>query len=155
MVDNLESIFKLEFNKESELLDFNSDDISYNCAIQSIYKLDEDVYIYWNNEKIEISLKYDIGDSWLDIIGMLKNLNNEDIKKFNMEWPSSSFFAYWEFTQIDKSNIKIETNWDYKTDKYIIVPRKYFIEEWERLIEKIKKDLVNQGYDLKKLKNSG
>lgn len=148
-------MFKIQF-KSYSLNMKDDDDQTMNEAIQTIYSFDEKVIFEWGGEgeKIELYMKYDIGDSWPDILNMLVNLKDDSCFDFFMEWPSESFMALWEFKKLDSKNITINPTWSQTKKDSITVNRQLFIEEWEKLKKKVEDDLLHQGYNLDAIKNS-
>jgi len=142
-------MFQIKFIS-GELLNYDPEDISINEAIQSIYDIDDEIVLNWNGDEVCISLNYDIGESFSDILKMIDSLNSEETE-YIMKWPSQTFWVTWNFKSINKSELQIEAFWN-KTIKPIIRVNRYaFIKEWEKVVIKIKEDLKMQGYNIEEL----
>ena len=79
-------MFKAEFKKD-KLNSFDGNDVTMNEAIQTIYSFEEDLTLYFEGKKTTLSMKYDVGDSWPDIINMMNDLK-EDKDFFYIHWAS-------------------------------------------------------------------
>jgi hypothetical protein len=145
-------MFKIKYKLES-LNEKDKEDTTVNEAIQTVYTLNDKIILIWNNSEVSLSMKYDIGDSWIEILDMIKKLKSHETK-FKMQWPSQSFWVLWEFLEISETELEIKANWHYEVDSFIQVNRAVFITEWEKLITKVNKDLKRQGYILENLENS-
>lgn len=116
-------------------------------AIENIYSPEDRIIFKWGDVDFIASLKYDISDSWRDIIQLRTNLSS-DQKVFNIQFPTQSFWHYWTFKEVENDKWEIEAFWSHEKRKKIEVEKNLFASEFEKLINMVESDLKNQGYDL-------
>lgn len=149
-------MFSLKIIQPTTLNGLEIEDEFINEAIESVYSIGDDLIMEWDQYPIRLSMKYDIGDIWNDIIHML-NLIDMKTSVFTINWPSNSFFAQWNFI-LNEDTIMIESFWTSihggkrtlneinKRKGVIMVPKRTFIFHWYRL-------LIYVFEDIKKVKD--
>jgi hypothetical protein len=95
---------------------------------------------------------------------MIKKVQQGSQKEFTIHWPSSTFFATWEF-KVDNHLLQIKPYWStlnvekkvllkLRADEMpLIIEKQAFLEEWFKILIPMKSVLFVSGYDVKKLKN--
>ncbi len=139
-------MFQIKIETNGILKEKDNNDESAIEAIETIYNLEDKVIFKWNDVNFIASLKYDISDSWRDIINLRRNLNGEQ-KEFSIQFPSQSFWHYWTSNEIEGDKWEIEAFWSNEKRKKIKVEKNLFESEFQRLIDKVESDLKSQGYD--------
>ena len=141
----------------------NSDD-TVGYAIETLFSVEDDIYINWNGFKIPLSLKYDVSDIWNDVILMVKNIIKGTEKEFTIHFPSSTFFAAWVFS-VDSDILTIKAYWTTvnlekedllrlrENNMPLVIDKKEFLEEWYKILIPMKRVILMSNYNIKKLKN--
>jgi hypothetical protein len=130
--------------------------------IESSFTIEEDVYINWNGFRIPLSVKYDISEIWNDIIFMIETIKKGQKKEFTIHFPSSGFFAAWDFMVIDDlltikaywTEIRLSREELYnlrKVDIPIIIDKKSFLEEWNKILIPIRDFIITNNSSTKKI----
>lgn len=140
-------MFTLHIKHINELRPKDMEDRTFSEAIESIYGNDDEVIFHWGQVKVPVSIKWDISDSWFDMIDMMNDLKSGKTE-FGMQWPSQSFFAFWAFREVDSLTWEITPKWDVEAKEPILVAKDIFQEEFNGLIKKVEADLIRQGYDI-------
>jgi hypothetical protein len=88
-------MFEILLNDNLKLGTFDPKDMTVSEAMFSIYDLENNIIIVWNDFSTSLNYKLDIGDSFSDIIQMLNSTKNK-AKEFDVQFPSQSFFELWK-----------------------------------------------------------
>lgn len=151
-------MFKILTSKPVSLNPIDDEDLTIKEALQTIYPYTKEsaLYIYWNGYILELWFCAEISDIFKDIMKMLDSLLDKE--SFEIHWGSNIFFGIWSFTIVD-SSIKINSTWTdlrggkeildqvKKVSNTLIIDKKTFINEWINLLEQLKNDLINTGYN--------
>ena len=136
---------------------FDPEDINISEAISSIFDVSDYIEFNWNNILIKLTCKYDVSEIWDDLIEMLNLIKYRKSKKFIIYWPSSTFFATWDFN-IDHNNINIKSYWTSinggveqlkrikSVSDNINIDFNKFLFEWSKIIRIVKERLELHGY---------
>lgn len=119
-------------------------------AIFSAYTdLKDKVTLKWNDFTTQMGYKIDVSDCFKDIIKMLDSIKN-GIPAFTMDFPSQTFFQTWKFT---RSGDLLLIEWLGMNEKYKIttsnkieIESALFVNEWIKLLLKVRADLASVGY---------
>jgi hypothetical protein len=142
----------------------NPSDKNVGYAIESLFSIEEDIFIYWKGYEIPLSIKYDISEIWNDMILMIQYIKKAKTQNFTIHWPSATFFATWDFV-IDDNLLEIKAYWTdlninrtellkLREDSFpIIVDKKDFLEEWNKILIPIRNVILKSSYNTNKLKN--
>ena len=135
--------------------EYNKEDKNLWEAIESIYSLNnEKAFIIWNNLYVPLCYKYDISIMMSDILNMLQSIQEEEKGGLRISWPSDTFDAIWNITW-NHSDINISSRWNNITGgieqilnerNTIVIPKESYISEWKKLLETVRKALLNAGY---------
>ena len=134
---------------------FSSGSISAQCPDQNEThnlksQAEVDAFLVNNPECpyiFELELSGDISDSWFDIINLMKDLESSK-NEFSMQFPSQTFWHYWEFKEIDDSKWEIRIYWGHNEKKTFRVQKGIFKKEFNKIIVRVESDLKKQGYKL-------
>ena len=144
-------MFKLNILKTELLHQRDNKDSSASEAIETIYPHSEnDVIFHWDDIQFKASLKFDISDSWSDILGLMQDLKSNK-KEFKIQFPSQSFWHLWKFKEFEKSKYEIEAFWGFENTKKIKVEKSVIRSEITKLIESVEADLKKQNYQIENL----
>jgi hypothetical protein len=139
-------MFEIKIEIAGKLNTKDKEDLSASEAIETIYNFPEDKVIFiWEDVEFTAFLSGDISDSWFDILGLMGNLNSSKTK-FNLQFPSQSFWHYWKFKEFSKDIWEIEALWSFEEKKKIKVAKGVFQKEFQKLITRVESDLKSQKY---------
>jgi len=93
-------MFQIRIESNGRLNEKDEKDESAIESIETIYKPEDRVVFRWDDIDFNASFKYDVSDSWRDIINLKRNLSSE-LKEFDIQFPSQSFWHYWTFKEIE------------------------------------------------------
>ncbi|ECF6265277.1 hypothetical protein PL246_23340 [Salmonella enterica] len=152
-------MFKLELVRKTPLGQKDDEDISVSEAIFSAYSdYETDIHLFFNDLILCLSRKGDISDIYGDIVDIFKQIEH-GTKEFYMAFLSSSFTTHWDFELITPNVIKIKAKWVdvvYFDKKQSMIKKSEikihvseFMEQWKKIFEPIKNDLLTLGYDNK------
>jgi hypothetical protein len=148
--------FELRVPEIPAVADSDPLDETIGDAIQTVFSSVEEVVLVWNGVRVGLSLKYDVGEMWRDILLMLKHLKAEE-GQFTVHWPSNSFFVQWDFTLNDEM-LRIESHWmavsggsqslaELKhVDNVVEIDKQSFVSQWHKLLITIRDSLLAAGY---------
>lgn len=141
-------MFKIRVEKIGSLNERDLEEsTSASDAIETIYNFPDDKVIFeWDDIEFTAFLSGDISDSWLDIIRLMEDLKS-DLKNIEMQFPSQSFWYFWELNECEKGVWEIESNRSSRKQKKIKVSKDIFRAEFQKLINIVEFDLDQQGYD--------
>ncbi|MDF2872341.1 MAG: hypothetical protein K0R05_3916 [Anaerocolumna sp.] len=135
---------------------FDENDSKLMEAIETIYPMrTEAAIMVWNYINIPLSYKYDISYMINDIINILQALVKKQEGVLNINWLPDTFCTEWT-VKWKNDIIEINTLWSCVVGNVIdnlnLVPsitmNKWdFINEWESVINNIKFDLIECGYN--------
>jgi len=142
-------MFQVDIYTTGKLNKLDIEDKTALGAIETIYNYGEDEVIFKFDDDIGFSawLSGDISDSWFDIINLMKDLESSK-NEFSMQFPSQTFWHYWEFKEIDGSKWEIRIYWGHNEKKTFRVQKGIFKKEFNKIIVRIESDLKKQGYKL-------
>ncbi|WP_281323358.1 hypothetical protein [Flavobacterium aestivum] len=148
--------FEIILKSDVKLKTRDIDDTTISEATFSIYELEDDAKIKWDNFLVSFNLKNDLGDCFSDIINMLELIKKKE-PYFKVIFPSYSFFEAWKCS-IQKNIITIEwtnLNEKYKTNtnNKISIDINLYVKEWLKLLNQLKEDLTKVGYNNKNLED--
>ncbi|MGG5508268.1 MULTISPECIES: hypothetical protein [unclassified Myroides] len=143
-------IFDLEIPNSRKLKERDIADLTLSEALFTIYDLDNNLILIWNDARITLNYKLDIGDSILDIFQMIDDIINKK-EEFKTQFPSQSFFELWICEIID-NNIHIKwdgfkENYNNNIDDIIVLDVSLFVKVWMKLLQQLKSDLLEKGYN--------
>jgi len=152
--------FQLKIPAEVRKGKYDSEDETVSEALETVFSHEEEVLLYWGEYRIPLSIKWDISDMWSDICLLWQRLRDSRVVMFSIDWPTSSFFAHWEFERVDEQLI-ITASWTTvpggkealhairQVGNHISVPTLDFLKYWERLIRFLIASLEESGYSTK------
>ncbi len=140
-------MFRIRIQKNGNLNTRDEESTSANDAIETIYNFEDEVFFEFGDVEFIALLSGDISDSWLDILGLIEDLKS-DSKNIKMQFPSQSFWHYWELNEIENNVWEIEAFLSHDKKKKITINKEIFQAEFQKLIDVVESDLINQGYDL-------
>jgi len=145
-------MFEIKIETIGKLNKRDKEDFSAIDAIETIYNFPEDKVVFkWGKIEFTAFLSGDISDSWFDILGLMRNLNSEK-KEFSMQFPSQTFWYYWEFKEVEKGFWQIEAFWSFEKKKKIKVAKDILKKEFQKLIKMVESDLKKQNYILEEFR---
>lgn len=141
-------MFEIQIETTGKLNQKDLNDISALDAIETIYNYPEDIVVFkFGALTFSAFLSIDISDSWFDILGLMRNLEN-DKTNFDLQFPSQTFWHYWTFKTVDQDYWEIEAHWSTDNRHKITVAKSILQKEWQTLITKVESDLKKQHYQL-------
>ncbi|MGC4064594.1 MAG: hypothetical protein QM784_08130 [Polyangiaceae bacterium] len=138
------------------------DDTTVSEAIESVYRGGAAVRIHMSPRAwSRLPLSGGISDIYDDIIRMLECLE-QGLYPFKISFLCSTFTAIWRFFEAN-GVLTIRTSWTAVDGRFderevrdaqfndavtqLVVEKKAFVAEWQKLASQIKRDLTSAGYD--------
>ena len=155
--------FKINTCIPKNNLAFDNEDIKVSEAIYTIFPLEtEDAVLFWGKEQILLSYRYDISTMIDDIIQMIFNLKNQNVREWSVDWPSNTFACNWKIKWINDS-LEIVSNWreEFNATEYlrknnvIKIGKTEFLNEWKNIIDILIHHLTECGYNNQNLLDMG
>lgn len=138
---------------------FDKDDTKIAEAIYTIFPLKtENAILFWGEEQIELSYRYDFSIMIEDILEMILNLQSKTVGEWSVDWSSDTFATNWNLIWSERK-LEITAVWreefnakNYLKDNNIIKIDKYiFLNEWKGVLNALIFNLLECGYDDKSL----
>lgn len=151
--------FLLECPSVTSANALDPEDQTLGEAMENVFGLGDFVVLWWNDFPIKISLKYDLSQMVRDIFQIFECMEREEVS-FTIHWPSSSFFAQWDFTSLEGETLQVEAHWMAITGgndelaglrnagEVIKVDRNYFLGQWAGVLKLVRETLTQQGYQV-------
>ena len=133
--------FKIDAGNPRNSSAYDATDATLSEAIYTIFPMDtEDAMLFWGDEGIPLSYRYDISTMIDDILEMLSALQSNDTGTWSVAWSSNTFAGTWDFKWFENS-LDIKAYWreefeasEYlKTHTALKVERTQFINEWKKI----------------------
>ena len=138
---------------------FDNKDVKLSEAIYTIFPMEtEDAILFWGDEKIPLSYRYDISTIIDEIIEMIFAVKNKSSEKWDVVWSSNTFAGRWYFKLLGDS-LEIDAQWreefeasDYLENHSVLrIEREKFLKEWEKIIDILLVNLGECGYTCENL----
>lgn len=151
--------FKIETGNPRNNSIFDNEDSKLSEAIYTIFPLEtEDAVLYWGDEKILLSYRYDISTIIDDIIQMIFTLMSNGSGRAFIDWSSNTFAVNWKI-EWDEELLEIEAQWreefnatNYlKNNNVLKIEKQQFLKEWRKIIEILLVNLIECGYTCENL----
>ncbi|MFI3230939.1 MAG: hypothetical protein R3Y29_05265 [bacterium] len=100
---------------------FDKDDTKLSEAIYTIFPLKtENAILFWGEEQIELSYKYDFSIMIEDILEMIFNLQTQTVGEWSVDWSSNTLTTNWNLIWSEK-NLEITAVWreEFNTTSYL------------------------------------
>jgi hypothetical protein len=146
--------FRIIANRSKNNAAYDSGDTKLADAIYTIYPLEaEDALLFWGDERITLSYRYDIGTIIDDLLEMVFALCGNSTGEWSVAWPSNTFAGNWHFTW-SENMLRIAAEWreefgasDYLINNNLLVIEKdLFLGEWKSITDRLLVDLSECGY---------
>lgn len=133
-----------------------SDATSLDEAVDSVFLRDtEDALIVWNHVYIPLSYKYDVAIILLDVIAMIETLLDNEAGEWQIDWPSNTFLARWNFkwkredlvvTALQWLSVVGDTEEILRGRPALSIGKMEFVCEWKALLERVHVALLGAGF---------
>jgi hypothetical protein len=146
--------FRIIANKPKNNAAHDSGDTKLADAIYTIYPLEtEDAVLFWGDERIALSYRYDIGTIIDDLLEMVFALCGNSTGEWSVAWPSNSFASNWHF-RWSENVLRITAEWreEFEASDYLInnnllvIEKGLFLGEWKSITDRLLIDLFDCGY---------
>ena len=147
--------FKINTNNPRTNSVYDSNDSKLSEAIYTTYPMDtEDATLYWENEEISLSYRYDISIIIDELVNMMLVLCLNDSGQLCVVWSSDTFFGEWELTWSGQS-LEICANWFewFHASEYLTkhnrleIDKIEYLIEWQHITDKLLQELAACGYN--------
>lgn len=146
-------MFALQLGVPALVAVHDESDSTLSDAVQTVFPLDERVFLKWNGLTFSLSYKYDISLMLEDLVEMVLAVGKTGSGMFQVDWPSSGFPFHWT-VRWNVSEVEIHAQprhepgaIDLSGHERVRVDRRAFLGAWQALLGTVLSCLEGAGYN--------